>query len=151
MSLLKPCRRCRKLIPINQSYCEDCQPVIDEELAQRESQRHSRYNQQRNDKREQQFYKSSDWKHLVKYLANYYHGLCVYSYLVEHTIVPYYTMHHIIPVKDDWSKRFDSNCIIPLSESMHQQVEKAYREGRKAEVQKQLFDLLAEFRRVGGP
>lgn len=151
MSLLKICPRCRKLIPINKRYCDDCQVIIDQQHEQSDKYRHRRYNRQRTDLREQQFYKSSDWKHLVKYLASYYHGLCVVSYVIDHKIVPYQTMHHIIPVKDDWSKRFDSNCIIPLSESMHQQVEKAYREGRKAEVQKRLFDLLAEFRRAGGP
>lgn len=151
MSLMKLCARCQALIPISQRYCDDCQEIIDHQREQLDKYRHRRYNRQRTDKREQQFYKSGDWEQLRRYLTNYYHGLCVYSYLVDHKIVPFYTMHHIIPIKDDWSKRFDSRGIIPLSESIHQRVEKAYREGRKAEVQKQLFSLLAEFRRVGGP
>ncbi|MCO7175548.1 hypothetical protein ACFP7A_00855 [Sporolactobacillus kofuensis] len=123
---------------------------MDQRREQSDKYRHRRYNRQRTDKREQQFYKSRQWEQLRQYLAGYYHGLCVYSYLVEHKIVPYYTMHHIIPVKDDWSKRFNSNCIIPLCESVHQRVEKAYREGRKKETQEQLFELLKRWRDGAG-
>jgi hypothetical protein len=130
-------------MPAGNVYCKDCAPLA-------EKQRHQAYNNNRRDKREQHFYKSRQWRELVKVLASRYHGLCVVSYVIDHRIVPYQTMHHIIPIKDDWSRRLDTDCIIPLSESWHQRVESAYRNGLKAETQKELFEALRRFRYPGG-
>lgn len=148
--LKKLCPRCRKLIPISRRYCDECQSAVDKQRQQSSKYRHKRYNDQRADKQEQRFYKSRDWETLRLYLASKYHGLCILSYVIDHKIVPYYTMHHIIPVKDDWSKRFSIGNIIPVSESWHQRVEKAYREGKKAETQKILIDALAAFEKTQG-
>lgn len=143
MTLMKLCPRCRKLIPAGQTYCDDCAVVVDKE-------RHRAYNHGRRDVREQQFYKSKGWRSLVRLLAVKYHGLCAMSYVIDHRIIPYQTMHHIIPIKDDWSRRLDPMNVVPLSESWHQRIESAYRNGFKSKTQKELSEVLMQFRHPRG-
>lgn len=142
MTLMRLCARCQRPVPAGQRYCDDCQKTMDQRREESDKIRHQLYNDRRTDQREQKFYKSKDWETLRIYLANKYHGLCLVSYVRDHRIVPFYTMHHIIPVKDDWSKRFKVSNIIPVSESIHQRIEYQYRNGKKTETQRELIEIL---------
>lgn len=153
IALKKLCPRCHKLIDISMAYCSDCQVKVDAEREaffarrnpEKDKQRHKYYKANRTDKKEQRFYSGKDWDVLKQYLASQYHGMCVVTYVRDHLIVPFYTMHHIVEVKDDWNRRFDPKNIIPVSESVHQKIHRLYQTSHKQETQAMLFKILEEF------
>lgn len=69
MALMKPCPRCKRMIPYGWTYCPDCKPVAE---AEREAARERRaeyqrrkYNQRYNSRRDPKymaFYRSKAWK-----------------------------------------------------------------------------------------
>ena len=65
MAIMKPCPRCKRMIPHGLSYCPDCAPIREAELEQirdRNAQRKAQqYNRQR-DPKYLTFYRSKDWK-----------------------------------------------------------------------------------------
>lgn len=46
----------------------------------------------------------------------------IYSYYILQRIEYGHTVHHIVPIKEDWSKRLDVNNLIYLTESNHQAI-----------------------------
>lgn len=46
-------------------------------------------------------------------------------------------VHHIIPVKDDWSKRYDIDNLIPLSNATHEYIEQTYAQGQREKIEMQ--------------
>lgn len=65
MAIMKPCPRCKRMIPHGLAYCPDCAPIREVELeqirernAQRKAQRYNR----RRDPKYLTFYRSKDWK-----------------------------------------------------------------------------------------
>ena len=63
--IVKPCPRCKRLMPYGQAYCKDCAPIAQAELeAIRErnlKKKMQRYNSRR-DPKYLTFYRSKDWK-----------------------------------------------------------------------------------------
>ena len=69
MAVMKPCPRCKRLIPNGWSYCPDCKPLAE---AEREAARErkaeylkKKYNQRYNSRRDpkySQFYRSKAWR-----------------------------------------------------------------------------------------
>ena len=56
-------------------------------------------------------------------------------------------MTQIVPLKDDWSKRVDKKNLIYVTESNHQLIHKAMREGRYKEIIELLRSLVEKFER----
>ena len=63
MSVLHPCPRCKKLIPVGQRYCAACAPVAAEEHRERRREEMGRYNRSR-DPKLTRFYNSGVWRNL---------------------------------------------------------------------------------------
>ena len=63
--IMKPCPRCKRLVPYGQAYCQDCAPVAQAELEaireQNLKKKMQRYNRGR-DPKYLAFYRSQDWK-----------------------------------------------------------------------------------------
>lgn len=64
-----PCPRCRSLIPVGVSYCEDCKPIAEAQAAEaierRQAYKRAKYNRAYNKRRDPKylaFYRSSPWK-----------------------------------------------------------------------------------------
>lgn len=132
----KLCPICkRKLIPINKSFCEICE---------KKHQKNSYQN--RTKSKNESFYKLSKWNKLSIYIRNKYNNLDLYQLKVNNRIVKSKVVHHIIPVSDDPSRRYDENNLIPLSIETHLYIESIYKKGgkEKEELQKLLFSLLDE-------
>ena len=53
-------------------------------------------------------------------------------------------VHHIIPIKDDYSRRLDLTNLIYLTDANHKAVHALYEESeqKKAEVQQELFGMI---------
>jgi len=79
-----------------------------------------RYNQNRTDDKEQSFYKSNGWKIARKKALARDEYLCQDCKKIGQ-IVPAITVHHIVPIKEEWSLRLVIENMISLCESCHQQ------------------------------
>lgn len=71
-------------------------------------------------------------------------GIDQYLYSTTGVVVAADTVHHIIPLKDDWSRRVDPDNLISLSAASHAEVEKAYKAGgtERMEMQQKLKNIL---------
>lgn len=102
------------------------------------------------DKKLHDFYNSSEWLHLKQSLINKYHGLCVYSYIVEHKVIKANEYHHIEPIREAWDKRLDADNIIPLSATVHHGVVAQMYKEDKVKAQSYLRELLRQWDKVMG-
>lgn len=132
---------CKEIVPINKLYCDKHTAAAEAQEAQRQSSYDKRVRLTR-DKQYHSFYLSPEWERMKQYIHNKYHGLCLYSLYVHDTIVQADAIHHIVPLKDDWSKRLSTGNLIPLGGSVHGMIESGYTHGDKAEMQGKLFNLL---------
>lgn len=104
--LVKPCARCRKLIPYGRSYCDPCGSAV---IAEREESSRKRkkandraYNAKR-DPKYLRFYASGDWKRLSRAKMD------SAGYRCEGCGAIAAEVHHIKPIQtpEGWSLRLD--------------------------------------------
>ena len=119
------------LLPENIQYCEKHAKVKQQDNRRR----NRKYKQQRNDQKEQHFYKSA---------IVFYFGMDIYEYYTTGRIAEGYTAHHIVELKEDWSKALDVNNIIYLTESNHQLIHEKYKKSKK-QVQRLLYEMILRF------
>ena len=132
--IYKRCPRCHKRIPEG-TKCECTKN------------RHKEYKKYRADIKEQKFYSCGNWINKRENIKAKYKNIDLYSYYVLGIIEDADTVHHIIELKDDWSKRYDDDNLITLTESNHQLVHKAYNssEEEKNKMIKLLKSLIEKF------
>ncbi len=124
-----------------------------ERQAHRGKVRQARYNHDvryTRDKKLHVFYNSPEWLQLKQSLINRYHGLCVYSYIVEHKIIRADEYHHIEPIREAWDKRLDADNIIPLSATVHHGVVAQMYKEDKVKAQSYLRELLRQWDKAMG-
>ena len=72
--LLKPCARCRNLMPYGATYCSKCKPIVEAEIEARLQESRLKSNREYNKKRDPKytrFYNSIEWRTLsAKRLAD---------------------------------------------------------------------------------
>lgn len=133
MPLYKRCPRCGSRIPAGTTCA--CT-----------NRRHKEYNQTRQPKH-YSFYWSSAWEQSRVKAIQRTDGLDLYSLYVFNRTEIGYTVHHIIPLEDDYGLRCDTDNLIYLTESNHQAIHKAMRDGKKAETVALLRGLLRRYER----
>ena len=116
MDLKKICR-CGKVIPYNLKACDGCKCKI--ELERKQNTKHYTKATYERDSKYNKFYKSKVWNSVRQLAIIRDHALCK-DCLAKNTITSYNTVHHIIPIKEDWSKKLDIDNLICLCESCHQ-------------------------------
>lgn len=138
--IYKRCPRCSKRI-VEGTIC----PCL--------KNRHKEYKKYRQDNKEQCFYASSEWLRKKEDVKAFYSGIDIYSFYILHTIEEGQTVHHIVELKEDWSRRLDNENLIYLTEANHQLIHKLYKEDKEG-IQKLLCSLIEryrkEFKGVGG-
>lgn len=132
MPIYKRCGRCGKRLPSG-TKCECLK------------ERHREYDKYTRDKVTDAFYHSDEWELAREDAKAYYTGIDIYSYYVLDKLEYGQTVHHIIPLRDDWSKRVDKRNLIYLTESNHQLIHKAMREGRYNEMIELLSRLVEKY------
>lgn len=90
------------------------------------------------------FYNSSEWRAVRSAAIAKTYGLDIYSLYVENKIEYGFTVHHIVPLEDDYSKRSDQSNLIYLSESHHRQIHELYKTDF-TNAARMLSDLLEKF------
>lgn len=121
--IYRHCPRCGARLPVG----ERCPCVARAEAARQRS-----YDRERRNKQRADFYASRPWKQIQHDAKARYAGLDVYA-LYEHGAVrPGRLAHHIIPLEDDWEKRFDLDNIVFVSDASHREIHEAYGSGKQA-------------------
>lgn len=87
------------------------------------------------------FYSSKSWKQVREQAISLYNGIDIYSLYVHGHIEFATTVHHIIPLREDWTRRLDNSNLIPLTDSNHQVVHDLMRKGDDEVVAKQLMEM----------
>lgn len=87
------------------------------------------------------------WKALRQELFERFYGLDVFRFVRDIETDDAYSLHHIVPVKDNPYLMFDERNLIPLSNSVHAKVHIAYAlsDYQKEKTQKQLKSALCDF------
>ena len=132
MPLYKRCSRCGQRIPSG-STC----PCI--------KARHKEYDRYSRDRKSKQFYGSRQWLLIRSAAMAADDGIDVYLFMTEGMLVPADTVHHIIPLQDDWQKRMDINNLMSLSNGTHSMIEQMYKKDKPG-TQKKLQKMLLEYR-----
>lgn len=84
--------------------------------------------------KENEFYSSQEWKKLRQQAIDYFFALDIYSYYKYGIIEFGETVHHIIPIRKDFSKRNDIKNLIFLTESNHQRIHKLMKKGEAEKI-----------------
>jgi 5-methylcytosine-specific restriction enzyme A len=137
MPIYRRCGRCGKRLPSG-TKCECLK------------ERHKEYDKYSRDKVSDDFYHSKEWEIARDDAISYYAGLDIYSYYIEGILEYGQTVHHIIPLKDDWNKRTDRINLIYLTDSNHQLIHKAMREGKYNEMIELLNGLVERYEQEFG-
>ena len=89
-------------------------------------------------------YHSTLWKRLCSEAKELYTNMDIYSWYKYGRIEAGLIVHHIIPIKDDYSKRLDLTNLIYLTDANHKAIHALYEESeeKKAEVQQELFNMI---------
>ena len=129
MAVLKPCPRCKRLIPHGLAYCPDCKPIaVAERAAAREHKQEclrKKYNRRYNSRRKQddpkylQFRNSKEWRITSKAKLQE----CTYKCeaKLEGCQRTACEVHHIKPIKTDegWDLRLDWDNLMGVCIACH--------------------------------
>ena len=141
MKLTKYCR-CGKQIPHKVRCCEECTPYYNKQDAKY----HKKYDTTKRINAE--FYESQEWKDLRAIIIAKTNGIDLYDYYINNKITKATTVHHIIELREDYSKRLDIENLIPLSGANHSRIHKLYFRNKK-KTQEMLYEILKNAKRDG--
>ena len=151
MALMKYCNRtgCNRLVPQGVKYCE-VHTITDKAAENR--QRHKDYDAHCRNQEAKQFYNSTAWKTLRERVLARDNHIDIYLYVMEKRIVPADTVHHIVELSEDYTKRLDIDNLISISEATHSMISKVYKhQAERTQMQKTLRECMQEYKkRVAG-
>ena len=137
----KQCKYCGKWIPVDQTC--SCHAAARKEGTR---QRNHDYDTHRRNKDAAAFYSSPEWITTRNAVLNLDQGIDVYRYMTTGEIRAADTVHHIIPLRDDWGRRLDTSNLISVCSSTKSKIEREYRRVGKREMQKKLSEMLKQYR-----
>ena len=122
MAILKPCPKCKRLIPHGWSYCPDCKPIAEAEREAAKEQRRLQYNKQYNSRRDPKyltFYRSKAWRTTSKAKLHSVGYRCE-GHLQGCTGIAC-EVHHIKPIQtpEGWEKRLEWENLEALCTACH--------------------------------
>ena len=120
--MLKKICRCGKVIPYSMKRCPECEAKAEKE--RKENIRYYKQTTYDRDSKYNKFYKRKEWIKGRQLAIVRDHALCR-DCLDKDVITPYNIVHHIVPIKEDWSKRLDIDNLVCLCESCHQKRHKS--------------------------
>lgn len=125
------CSRCGKIVPVGQRCT--CQPAYRRD-----------YNKFKRDKRLQRFRASDEWKRIRQEVIERDEGLDQYVLHETGELKAGFSVHHIVPLSEDWSRRTDPSNLITLSDDTHASIEYKYKTKQRAALQSLLFSIVQE-------
>lgn len=112
-------------------------------------QRYKEYDRFSRDRKSYDFYHSREWTNLQPRILELDDGIDVYLFMTSGEIVTADTVHHIVPLKDDWNRRLDEDNLMSLHHDTHSMIEQKYK-NEKCAMQDLLAHLLYEYRKDRG-
>lgn len=146
MAYKKYCARCgcNRLIDATKTYCSL--------HAATNAERNAEYDKTRRDKGAKEYYNSSEWQTARAAALARDTGIDVYIYMTERRVVPATMVHHIVELREDYSRRSTLSNLISISEATHEGViKKAYSNPEtKREMQQKLRKAVKNYQKVVG-
>ena len=137
--IYKLCTSCGRKVPEG-TTCP-CQKL-------RIAERNRLYDKHQRDRRSTVFYNSAEWGRVRQRVLDL-DKIDVYLYMTQGRVVPADTVHHIIPLKEDWSKRLDINNLMSLHHDTHSALEREYDAARgEKTIIYTLYIFLRKFREM---
>ena len=134
MPIYKRCSRCGRRIPTGTT----CSCI---------KRRHKEYDKTYRNKEAKKYYDSGEWQQARAAALEADDSIDVYVYMTEDKIVAADTVHHIIPLKDDWNRRSDIDNLISLNHDTHSMIERKYKQD-KEKMQQELSSMLEKYREM---
>lgn len=145
MPILKQCshRGCSKIIDSNLKHCD----YHSKKYEEHNKKRYKEYKLRREDKAEQKFYNTDEWKRIRAACISLQNGIDIVEYYRTGKVVQAEAYHHIEELKDNWERRLDVDNIIGLTERNHRRVHAVYLKGdkEKKSMQRTLLALLDKY------
>lgn len=136
MPIYKHCSRCGKRIEAGTT----CQCLKD---------RYKEYDKYSRDRRSKQYYNSREWEAVREHVLQLDEGIDVYVYMTQGIVIRADTVHHIVPLKENWNLRSNEDNLISLNHDTHSMIEQQYRKN-KNEMQEALKAMVQQYRREKG-
>lgn len=136
MPIYKRCSRCGKRIEAGTT----CQCLKD---------RHKEYDKYSRDRRSKQYYNSREWETVREHVLQLDEGIDVYVYMTQGIVIRADTVHHIVPLKENWNLRSNEDNLISLNHDTHSMIEQQYRKN-KNEMQEALKAMVQQYRSEKG-
>lgn len=136
MPIYKRCSRCGKRIEAGTT----CQCLKD---------RHKEYDKYSRDRRSKQYYNSREWEAVREHVLQLDEGIDVYVYMTQGIVIRADTVHHIVPLKENWNLRSNEDNLISLNHDTHSMIEQQYRKN-KNEMQEALKAMVQQYRSEKG-
>ncbi len=136
MPIYKHCSRCGKRIEAGTT----CQCLKD---------RHKEYDKYSRDRRSKQYYNSREWEAVREHVLQLDEGIDVYVYMTQGIVIRADTVHHIVPLKENWNLRSNEDNLISLNHDTHSMIEQQYRKN-KNEMQEALKAMVQQYRSKKG-
>lgn len=133
MPIYKRCSRCGKRLPSGTSC-----PCL--------KKRYQEYDRYSRDRKSKEFYNGAAWIRTRAAVLQLDEGIDVYVYMTTGEILLADTVHHIRPLKDDWSRRLDIENLMSLNHDTHSMIEQKYKED-KAEIMEILQTMIVKYRK----
>ena len=127
--IYKHCSRCGRRLRVGETC--SCQTAYKKN-----------YNKFNRDKAFERFRRSKEWLRIRQAVIDRDDGIDQYALHTTGKLIPGTSVHHIIPLADDWSRRLDMSNLILLSEQTHGEIEKIYQTKDKSAMQEVLFSIL---------
>lgn len=109
--------------------------------------RHHDYDKYGRDRKSKKYYDSREWQQIRETVLEMDQRYDVYQYMTKGIVMIADTVHHIIPLKDDWNKRNDIDNLMSLNHDTHSMIEAMYRKN-KDEMQETLKEMLTRYREL---
>lgn len=114
MAIYTKCPACRKKIP---------KGMVCECRKERYKEYDKRVRYQESNKKYAEFYNSKAWHKMIIHINKKYNGLCLMCLFKYKEVIASDVIHHIEPIKDDYSKRLEEDNLIPLCHSCHNNID----------------------------
>jgi len=143
MPIYKKCPRCGRRLLVGNT----CDCFCGKFSRRTYESRHHEYDTTSRDKRAKAFYDSAEWLETradVLALDDY---TDLYALATTGIVLAADTVHHIIPLREDYSRRCDRSNLISLSAQSHSTIEQIYKDpAAKIELQRQLAAIVERHR-----
>lgn len=121
---------CKVLVPQGTLYCKA--------HTRTRAEINKEYDQNARDKKRKSFYNSKEWKNTKALAQIRDNGIDVYLFVTKGEVVAADVVHHIIELKEDYSKRIDLSNLISVSDATHEgPIKAAYADPVKKEKMQQ--------------